>query len=289
MDNSCRLELQVGWTRSIDSLNLGKTLKYVRNLEPGNHGIFFYENPHEKREVLFSFLQAGLEQGEGAVYVAAEEPSAQIRRHMEDFGLDVQSLHKDGLLRIFDYDDWYIIDGKVNIPYMTRLGNSVFQQAMELGLKGLRGCGETACFFEHQKVKELVDYELMIGRRFDLPLTSLCAYDVNHAKSLEDRFFLGLIKAHGSVVTSSFAQEVKFERLFPTILDRVLEDVFGEMGKETILRILEERYSLELQKILEDPASFIQGLEELVGSGAQVITKSVVAQIHSKMGIIQHK
>ena len=281
--------LQVECARSIDSLNLGKTLKYVRNLKAGDHGIFFYEDPHEKREVLFSFLQAGLETGEGAVYVAAQEPSAHIRRHMEDFGLDVKSLYKDGLLRIFDYDDWYMIDGEVNIPYMRKSGNYVFQEAMEIGLKGLRGCGETACFFEHKKVKELVEYELMIGRKFDLPLTSLCAYDMNHAKSLEDRFFLGLIRAHGSVVTSSFAQEVKFESLFPTILDKVLKDVFGEMGKEVILRILEERYSLESQKIVEDPASFMQGLEELVGSGAQVITKSVVAQIHSKMGITQHK
>ena len=289
MENSCRLMLQVECARSIDSLNLGKTLKYVRNLKAGDHGIFFYEDPHEKREVLFSFLQAGLERGEGAVYVAAQEPSAHIRRHMEDFGLDVQSFYRDGLLRIFDYDEWYIIDGEVNIPYMTKLGNYVFQEAMEIGLKGLRGCGETACFFEHQKVNELVEYELMIGRKFDLPLISLCAYDVNHANSLEDRFFLGLIRAHGSVVTSSFAQEVKFENLFHTILDKVLKDVFGEMGKEAIMRILDERYSLKPQKIVEDPTSFMQGLEELVGSGAQVITRSVVAQIHSKMGIIQHK
>jgi hypothetical protein len=172
---------------------------------------------------------------------------------------------------------------------MTKLGNFMFQEAMEIGLKGLRGCGETACFFEHNRVKELVEYELTIGRKFDLPLTALCAYDMNHARSLEDKFFLGLIKAHGPVVTSSFAQEVKFETLFPTILDKVLEDVFGEIGKEAILRILEERYSLESQKIVEDPASFMQGLEELVGSGAQVITRSVVAQIHSKMGILQHK
>ena len=112
---------------------------------------------------------------------------------------------------------------------------------------------------------------------------------MNHAKSLEDRFFFGLIKAHGPVVTSSFAQEVKFENLFPAILDKVLEDMFGEMGKEAILRILDDRYALKSQKIVEDPTSFIQGLEELVGSGAQVITRSVVAQIHSKMGITQHK
>ena len=270
-------------------MNLGKTLNYVRNLELGNHGIFFYGRPREKHEVLFNFLQAGLEKGEGAVYVAAQETSAQIRRHMEDFGLDVKSLYRNGLLRIFDYDEWYMIDGEVNIPHLKMLGQRVFHEAMEIGLKGLRGCGETACFFEHNKEKELVEYELMIGRKFDLPLTALCAYDVNHAKSLEDKFFFGLIKAHGSVVTPSFAQEVKFENLFRTILDKVLENVFGEIGKEAIMRLLDEHHSLKSQKIVEDPTSFIQVLEELVGSGAQVITKSVVTQIHSKMGIIQHK
>ncbi|NIQ05337.1 MAG: hypothetical protein GWO20_06305, partial [Candidatus Korarchaeota archaeon] len=84
----------------------------------------------------------------------------------------------------------------------------MFDEAMEIGLKGLRACGEAACFFEHKKEKELVEFELMIGRKLDLPVTALCAYDVNHAKSLEEKLFFGLIKAHGLVVTSSFAQQV---------------------------------------------------------------------------------
>jgi hypothetical protein len=47
-------------------LNFSKTLDYVRNLEVGNHGIFFYKSSHEKHEVLFNFLQAGFQKGEGA-------------------------------------------------------------------------------------------------------------------------------------------------------------------------------------------------------------------------------
>jgi len=77
----------------------------------------------------------------------------------------------------------------MDIPYIRKLGHRVFQEAMEIGLKGLRGSGETACFFEHSKETELVEYELGIGRKLDLPLTALCAYDVEHAKSLEDKFF----------------------------------------------------------------------------------------------------
>jgi len=49
--------------------NVDEISNYIRSLEVGNHGIFFYGKPHEKREVLFDFLQAGLEKGEGTVYV----------------------------------------------------------------------------------------------------------------------------------------------------------------------------------------------------------------------------
>jgi len=266
---------------------IGKTLDYVRDLEVGNHGIFFYRSPHEKHEVLFNFLQAGFQKGEGAICVPSQETSKQIRRHMEDFGFNVKALEKDGVLSIFEHDEWYIINEEVNVGHTIMLGKRVFDEAMEIGLKGLRSYGEAACFFEHEKEKELVKIEFMIGRKLDLPVTVLCAYDVNHANSLDEKFFFSLIKAHGPVVTSSFAREVKFESFFPTITDEVFETVFGEIGKETLLRMLYEHYSLTPHKIAEDPGSFIGGLEELVGSGAQVITQLIVRQMHSKMGITQ--
>lgn len=265
--------------------SIDKTLDYVRNLKAGNHGIFIYTSPQEKRQVLFNFLQAGFRNGERAIYVAGEETSTQIIKHMKDFGLNVKALERDDMLRVFDHDNFYVVDGDVNIAHIRTLGQRVFNEALETGLKGMRVCGEVASFFNHKKEKELVEYELMIGRKFDFPVTALCAYQATHAKSLNEKLFFSLIKAHGPVVTSSFAREVKFENLFPTIMDEALETVFGKMGKETILRMLDERHSIKPQKIAEDPNAFIERLEELVGTGAQVITKTVAKQMHSKMGI----
>ena len=270
-------------------LNFGKTLDYVRDLKTGDHGIVFYRSPNEKHEVLFNFLQAGIQKGEGAIYVSSQETSKQIRRHMEDFGLNVKALESDGALRILDYDEFYIIDGEVNAPHTIMLGMRMFEEAMDIGLKGLHTCGEAACFFEHKKEKELVEYELGLGKKLDLPVTVLCAYDVNHAKSLEEKLFFSLIKAHGSVMSSSFAREIDFENFFPTIMEDVLETVFGEMGKELILIMLDRRHSLtpgeRERRIAEDPGFFVEGLEELVGSGAVVIKKSVAREILWKMGI----
>ena len=160
---------------------------------------------------------------------------------------------------------------------------------MEIGLKGLRGCGETACFFEHKKQKELLEYELMIGRKLVFPVTALCAYDVKHAKFLDEKSFVSLIKAHGPVVTSSFAEEIRFENFFLKIAEHVLATLFGNIGKKVILELLAERYSLTPDKIAEEPRAFIEGLEKLIGSGSCVITKSLVTQMHSKIGITQQK
>jgi uncharacterized protein YneF (UPF0154 family) len=264
---------------------VGTTLDYAKILKAGDHGVFFYRGPYEKREVLFNFLQAGFQKGEGAIYVASQENSEQIRRHMEDFGFNVKALERDCVLRIFDYDSWYIIDGEVNVPHIMMMSQRVFDEAMEIGLKGLRGCGEIACFFEHKKQRELVEYELGIGRNFVFPVTVLCAYDANHAKFLDEKLFVSLIKAHGPVVTSSFAREITFENLFPPITDNVLETMFGEMGKKIILKILAERYSLTPNKIAEDPVAFIEGLEKLLGSGSCVVARSLVRKMHLKMGI----
>ncbi|MDH5481558.1 MAG: MEDS domain-containing protein [Candidatus Bathyarchaeota archaeon] len=270
-----------------DCSNLSETLNYVRNLDAGNHGVFFYASQCEKHQVLFNFLQAGVQKGEGVIYVSSQETSKQIRRHMKNFGLDIKSLEKDGVLKVFDYSDWYIINGEVNCSHTIRLGMRLFYEMMQIGLKGLRGCGEAACFFEHEKGKELLEYELSLGRKTNFPMTALCAYDVNHAKSLSDRLFFDLIKAHGPVITSNFAQEVKFENLFPQIMDEVIETVFGSMGKQTILTTLEKKRSLSLQNIGENSNDFIDELEKILGSGAQVMTKLAAQQMHSEIGITQ--
>ena len=270
-------------------LNFGKTLDYVRGLKTGNHGIVFYKSPHEKHEVLFNFLQAGVQKERGAIYVPSQETSKQIRRQMENFGINVKALEKDGVLRILDYDDWYIIDGEADGARTMMLAQRVFDEAMEIGLEGMHACGEAACFFEHKKEKELAEFEVMIGRKLDLPVTVLCAYDVNHAKSLDEKLFFSLIQAHGPVITSSFAQEVTFENFFPTIMEEVLETVFGKLGKEIILITLDKRHSLtpgeRERRIAEDPISFVEGLEELVGSGAAVIKKSIARKMLWNIGI----
>jgi hypothetical protein len=58
-----------------------------------------------------------------------------------------------------------------------------------------------ACFFENRTVKELVEYEKSLHRKFEVPMSGICAYD-SEVVGREDNWqlFLGLIQAHSNVI-----------------------------------------------------------------------------------------
>ena len=262
-----------------------QVLDFVKNLKAGEHVILFYASREEKREVLFTFLQGGFERGEGAVYVAGQETLTQIREAMKAFGINVEELESNGALKIANYDQWYIIEGKVNISNTLALWQKAYTDAVERGLHGLRLCGETTCFFENGKEEELVAYEKAYCTKMKIPITALCAYDINDIRSLNSNLLLDLIKAHEAVVTQSFADEVDFENLYAEIAERELEAVLGEAAAQTIFRELKRSYYLSREEIGKNPEAFLKALTILLGCGSQVIEKQILKEICLRIGL----
>jgi hypothetical protein len=64
---------------------LGKAeiLDFVKTMQVKDHAILFYSDRKDKRDVLFTYLKAGLDTGEAAVYVASEESPDKIRQAMK--------------------------------------------------------------------------------------------------------------------------------------------------------------------------------------------------------------
>jgi len=174
---------------------------FVKEMKPADHVIMFYSKPEDKREVLFTYLEAGLGRGECAAYVAAEESPDEIMDGMRRFGFDVDRLQKSGALRVLSYKDVYFKGGNFSIPQTMRLWKTLLDEAKARGFKGLRVTGEMACFFEKKMVKELVEYENALHRVLELPLTAICAYDADAvAREGKGTLYLDLIKAHRSVI-----------------------------------------------------------------------------------------
>ena len=177
-----------------------EVLKFVKNMKATDHVILLYADHKDKHSVLFTYLKAGLEGGEAAAYVAGQETPEQIKRAMREFGIDVERYEKNGALRVIDYRDWYIIDGRFDVLKTIGLWKELLDESTARGFKGLRVTGEMVCFFDNKMVKELVEYERALHRTLDIPLTAICAYDLDVVVKEGGELLLDLLNAHSTAI-----------------------------------------------------------------------------------------
>ncbi|MDH5770905.1 MAG: MEDS domain-containing protein, partial [Candidatus Bathyarchaeota archaeon] len=187
-----------------------KLIHVLKDLRPTNHVIILYHTSGAKYNVLFNYLRVGLENGEAVAYIATEENPSQIRDAMKRFGIEVEKYEKAGSLHILGCNDFYIIDGKFNVATTMGLINKMYDEALTNGFKGFRVAGEMACFFKHNLVQELVEYERAVHRVFDTPIIGLCAYNAETVIKASNPMDLynELLKAHGTVLFSGVDEKL---------------------------------------------------------------------------------
>jgi hypothetical protein len=170
-------------------------------MKPRDHDMLLYADHKHKQLVLFTFLKAGLDKGEAAIYVAGDESPQEIKKAMKDSGLDVEEYTRANALNIVDYRNWYIIDGEFDIERTMALWMNSLNEAITKGFKGLRVVGEMACFLKHEMIEELIEYEKALHSVLEIPLTAICAYHVNIIdKAVEEEryynLYFDLIESH---------------------------------------------------------------------------------------------
>ena len=189
--------------KTIETEDVDEKMKqFLKGLRPTNHVILVYESLEAKHNVLFNYIRIGLENGEAAVYVTSEGNPRQIRDAMKRFRVDVEKYEKTGALQVLGYEDIYIIDGKFSVTTTINLWNKLYNEALKKGFKGLRVTGEMACFFEHNLIDELIEYERALHRALDIPVIALCAYNADMVIKSSNPLDLynELLKAHGKVL-----------------------------------------------------------------------------------------
>lgn len=175
--------------------------EFLSDFRRGTHAILFYDTPENKQEVLFHHLKYGHDGNEGLAYVCSEETPQQIRTGMKKFGMDADNMRSRNRLVIDNYDSVYIVNGEVNIARIATQFKGLSERYLASGLNGLRCSAEMSCFFKHNMVKELIDYEYAMHRRLSIPAEGICAYNV---RELTERNQLGivmdLVRAHDPVL-----------------------------------------------------------------------------------------
>jgi len=59
-----------------------------------------------------------------------------------------------------------------------------------------------ACFFKHNLVRELIEYEKTLHKVLDIPMIAICAYNANILNKSKDpiNLYSELARAHGTVL-----------------------------------------------------------------------------------------
>jgi len=188
-----------------------EVLHFVENLKPKNHVILFYFSPKSKYNILFNYLSAGLANGKGAAYICSEERPEEIRSRMEAYGINVADVEGEDRLFIRNYDEWYIRDGQVESLRILAGWREMYEELRRRNM-GLRVTGETACFFKHNKVEDLLRYEYSLHRVLDIPMDAICAYDLNTiVDSGYTEVIMPLVRAHGWAIFTDKDKSMVYE------------------------------------------------------------------------------
>ncbi len=168
-------------------------------MPPGTHAVLVYDSEERKRDALFTHLKVG-GRYDDLVCVCSEETPTEAEVAMRRFGLDVDERKREGTLEIKNYDQVYIVGGKVNSPAIIKGFSDLAYENSQRGY-GMRAAAEMTCFFDNRKVPELVKYENDLHRRFSFPAMGLCGYNlVKMVNSGNLEVLWPILNAHALVI-----------------------------------------------------------------------------------------
>jgi DNA-binding transcriptional ArsR family regulator len=178
--------------------------RYVRRLVFGDHALLLYDTEDVKREISFSFLEAGLPRSEAAVYLVPENKLDSENREIQRYGISADYF-KNKAFTIMSGDEWYLKKGKARAETIIANWLELVKKKQKAGFKGVRAAAEMAVFFDHGKTDELLRYEAMLGRQLPFDICGLCLYKTNR---LDEKQLTQLTKCHGHLISKDIAWKI---------------------------------------------------------------------------------
>jgi hypothetical protein len=247
--------------------------------------VLFYNSQEEKHQIIFPFIEHGLEKGEAVIYLSDEQGVKEIIKDIATFGIDLDKCEKSGALKILKGEDWYVENGTIDKELLVKKWMKALSDAVENGFSGLRVSGEPTYFFRHNILEPWMDYERSLPRRFDFPLTAVCRYKTRDLASHNISYLLELLRIHSHLITSTSIQEMDFQNFFIESVDRTFKRILGESGTNAVYHFLECKYKLPKIGIANKMDLFNEALNNLFGTGENVLQKELLSDICSKLGL----
>jgi hypothetical protein len=186
--------------RLITSVN-AKYAEYVQNLRFGDHAVAFYTSEDFKHKLSFPYLKAGLLRNEAVVSIVSENRVDSEIREIQRYGIDLNNLQKEAFTTMSAYQ-WYLEEGKAHTETIITNWMTLLKEKKKAGFTGLCAAAEMEVFLDYAQTTELLRYEELLGRQFNMDIVGLCLYD-------RDRYsegqFIQACNFHGHLISKGIA------------------------------------------------------------------------------------
>jgi len=178
--------------------------RYVQRLGFGDHAFLLFDTEDVKRDISFSFLEAGLPRGEATVYLVSECKLDSESKEVQRYGISADYFRTKAFT-IMSAEDWYLKKGKAQPKRIITNLLTFLKEKEKAGFTGLRMAGEMNVFLDNAKIKELLKYEAMLGRQIAYNVCALCLYDTN---KIDEKQIAQLTKCHGHLISKDMAWKI---------------------------------------------------------------------------------
>jgi hypothetical protein len=174
-----------------------ESVRYTEGLGRGDHAVGLCHTEEFKHEIAFPFLKSGLQKGEAVAYIAPEHKHSLIAKETLNYDINGDYLN-DETFTIMSAYDWYLEKGKAQGKTIITNRNELVKEKRRAGFAGLRIVNETDIFFDYGKVEELLKYEELLGRRFEMDFSKLCLYNTDR---LDFEQLSRICCSHGHIIS----------------------------------------------------------------------------------------
>lgn len=175
-------------------------IDFIRKLPPRSHSMLIYNNRNERLWRLLNFTYFALIRGYSFAFLAPHNEVEVSKRLMMEFGIKVPLYEERKQLRVLSAREFYLRNPEVDKDEIKASFEEWVEEADTKSFNGLYVTGDASCFFENDKVEQLVEYELSYGKVLPPKMAGLCVYDASQIYGLKNQFKADLIRAHSSVI-----------------------------------------------------------------------------------------
>lgn len=204
-----------------------------------------------------------------AVLYAAEQDTTQTVRRMSQHGVDVENLIESGALILVSRDEVYSIERtELEVHALMDAWHSLMLRLKRRSdFNGILAIGSAENFFNSIGDQDkLVKYEEIIGKKFSIPLESVCCYSERAFGMLSLGNLLAILNAHYSTFQSaSSIQEWNPQEIMGIAKKGIDTALGGKDLSELFFRTLELCYKLSEDDIVSRPILLERMLFSVLG------------------------